>query len=173
MNMYDMTMCTGGNCPRKLGCLRFIGEPAVNQEFFGIPPLSADMSCLEHNDAQTTFRNEVDKDETEKLAYGLSTFGMSRDETIWLLARVQLETEHLSRADYSRITGKKGMKKEDKIELKIKSVEDEEIQIRAYYISLSFKGSNEDLHWFIAQQHLVHHMLHDRIKSTLARYMPD
>ncbi len=35
---YDVTMCDGGECPRKEDCLRFTGERYARQDFFGSPP---------------------------------------------------------------------------------------------------------------------------------------
>jgi hypothetical protein len=173
MQMYDYTMCPGGNCHRKLGCLRFIGEPSGRQDYYGSPPFASDNSCTEHLDAQKDLRWMINKEETEQLAYGLSTFRMSKDESIWLMARVQLEIDHLIHAQYSRLPKKIGRSPSERIALTPASITDEEIQMAAYYFSLYFHGTLQELHWFIAQSHLMYHLLTDKITATLARHLGD
>jgi hypothetical protein len=173
MQMLEYTMCPGGNCPQKLGCLRYICEPVGRRDFFGSPPYAADGSCTEFLDAQKELRWMINAEESEKLAYGLSTLGMSRDETIWLMARVQLEIDHLIHARHSRLPKKKGLSPAERIVLEPDPVTDEEIQTAAYYLALYFHGTVQDLHWIIAQGHLMQHLLTDKITATLARFLRD
>jgi len=38
----DFTMCSGGACPRKMGCYRFTANPGPMQSFFVDPPFDGD-----------------------------------------------------------------------------------------------------------------------------------
>lgn len=43
--MPDITMCNGGDCPRKKDCYRHVATPSRFQSYFAKPPFSAEDGC--------------------------------------------------------------------------------------------------------------------------------
>lgn len=57
--MPDIAMCTGGTCPRKQKCYRYIAVPdEYAQTYFSDPPVEPDGNCSHY---WTTDRGEMDK----------------------------------------------------------------------------------------------------------------
>ncbi len=45
---YDVSMCTGGDCPLRTNCLRFTGMILARQDFFGSPPYNKTDGTCQH-----------------------------------------------------------------------------------------------------------------------------
>jgi len=85
---YDITFCTGQNCPVKLNCLRFTGVSYGRKESFGTVPYDFIKNSCEHY-----LDDRPDDEKIRILAYQLwqqdgSPHG--RDLEYWLQARTQL-----------------------------------------------------------------------------------
>jgi hypothetical protein len=46
--LYDQCACEGGECPQRERCLRYRGERAGRQDFFGSPPFDRSSGECEH-----------------------------------------------------------------------------------------------------------------------------
>lgn len=62
--MPDITMCTGGDCPKRETCWRFTAPPNGHQSYYSVPPCNIMLECAYYwpNRSATHAQTEPERD---------------------------------------------------------------------------------------------------------------
>lgn len=91
--LYDQCACDGGGCPLRMRCLRYRGERAGRQDFFGAPPFDPSTQRCEHLIDLATL--DPTDEQIRTRAYGLWLAAGKPDgraDEHWLEAKRALES---------------------------------------------------------------------------------
>jgi len=142
---YDISLCWGKNCNKKLLCYRYLAEPCGRQDYLII---NSPENCSEFWDSKTQFKVIINRKYIETEAYFVSQSNLSYSELIWLYSEMKLNIEQLK---YSLL-----IKNElNNIYIDFQKPIESEIRNAAYFISKFEKYSFFELHWLLAEQQLL------------------
>lgn len=168
--MHDMTMCPGGNCPLRFGCLRFVAEPAGKQDFFTNIPYTSDKGCREFIDAMKMIRKTITNTEIQKEAYLIFKQNREFNQYVWTLAEERIKLEYLVQGRFSFPSpDQKDKIPKAQIDLTLNDLPSMKVQVQAYLISVDMKPSIQMLHWVIAETTILYRKLKEYIRKAIIR----
>jgi hypothetical protein len=166
--MYDITMCPGGACPRKYGCMRFIGEIEGRQDFFGSPPFKDEETCEHFMDARRELARRLTQQRVSCRAYEIFKENRTYHDYAWFLAEALLVIEQVVRGDPA-VTGVDALLADPKAwTFNKRAVNQDDIRIAARTIA-GKHALVQELHWSLAEASLLLRALEARFRDVIPR----
>ncbi len=153
---YDISLCSGKNCSKKLLCFHYLAESCGRQDYLII---NNPVDCSEFWDSKTTFTAVINKKHVENEAYLISQLNLSYSELVWYYCEMKLNIEQLK---YSSLI-KNNL---NNFDIDFQKPVESDIQNAAYFISKFENYSIHELHWLFAEQKLLFKVL---IKQILIK----
>jgi hypothetical protein len=163
--MQDVTMCTGGACPQKYGCMRFLGEIDGRQDFFGNPPFKNDGTCEHLMNVREALMIRVPREYVTRRAYEIFKENRSYHDYAWFLAELVLLIEHVVRGDLAVLNIALYKSAPESWVLSKAAIPQEDIRIAARTIA-GKHATVQELHWCLAEASIFVNMLQQRVKET-------
>jgi hypothetical protein len=166
--MYDMAMCPGGVCPRKYGCMRFIGEVEGRQDFFGSPPFKDAETCEYFLDVRTELARRLTPQEIAARAFEIFKENRTYHDYAWFLAEVLLVIEQVVRGDPAVIATDALLADPKSWAFNKRAVDQDDIRMAARAIA-GKHAPVKDLHWALAEASLLLRALEARFRDFMPR----
>lgn len=156
LTSYDISLCSGKNCNKKLLCFRYLTESWGKQNYLIINDTE---NCSEFWDSKTTFTAVINKKHIENEAYLISQLNLSYSELIWLYCEMKLNIEQLKNSSLIK-------NNLNNYDIDFQKPVESDIKNAAYFISRFETYSLNELHWLFAEQKLLFKIL---IKQILIK----
>ncbi len=166
--MYDICMCPGGECPRKLGCMRFIGEIEGRQDFFDRPPFKDAETCAQYMDARAKLAKRFTRNQVAARSFEIFKENRTYHDYAWFLAEALLVIEQAIRGDPAVIGVDALLANPETWTFNKRALKQEDIRIAARSIA-GKHAPVQDLHWSLAEASLLLLALEARFRDVIQR----
>ncbi|MBN2150510.1 MAG: hypothetical protein JW839_03585 [Candidatus Lokiarchaeota archaeon] len=166
--MDEQTMCHGGACPRKYGCMRFIGEAGGRQAYFERPPFKDAESCEYFVDARACLACGLTPHEIARRAFEIFKEDRTYHDYAWFLAEALLVIEQVVRGDPAVIAPDAMLADPGTWTFNKRAVSQDDVRIAARAVA-GKHAPVQDLHWSLAEASLLLRALEDRFRVVIPR----
>ncbi len=163
-----MTMCPGGACPRKYGCMRFIGEIEGRQDFFGKPPFKDAERCEYFMDARPELTRRLTKQQIAAKAFEIFKENRTYHDYAWFLAEALLAIEQVVRGDPAVIAADALLADPSTWTFNKRAIGQDDVRIAARAVA-GRRTPVHDLHWSLAEASLLLREFEARLRDVITR----
>nr|MDO8086209.1 hypothetical protein [Candidatus Sigynarchaeum springense] len=163
-----MTMCPGGWCPRKYGCMRYIGKIEGNQDFFTTPPFKDAETCAFFMDARVELARHFTHEQIAVRAFEIFKENRTYHDYSWFLAEALLVIEQVIRGDPKVIAPDAYFADPKTWTFNKRTISQDIIRIAARAIA-GKRAPVQDLHWSLAEASLLLRALEERFRDVIPR----
>ncbi|MEX2715139.1 MAG: hypothetical protein Q6370_002440 [Candidatus Sigynarchaeota archaeon] len=163
-----MTMCPGGKCPRKYGCMRYIGKIEGRQDFFTVPPFKDAETCAHYIDARVELARNFTHEQIAARAYEIFKENRTYHDYSWFLAEALLVIEQVIRGDPAVIAPDACLADPNAWTFNKRAISQDMIRIAARAVA-GKRAPVQDLHWSLAEASLLLRALEERFRDVILR----
>ncbi len=166
--MDDINMCPGGWCPRKYGCMRYIGEIKGRQDLFGRPPFKDAETCEYFIDARVELARRPTRQQIACRAFEIFKENRTYHDYAWFLAEALLVIEQVVRGDPAVIAPDALLADPNTWTFNKRGISQDDIRIAARTVAGKHMPV-QDLHWYLAEASLLLRALEARFRDVIPR----